>query len=598
VKTIKIGNAGGFWGDDPQALRRQVEGDDLDYITIDYLAEITMSILQKQYAEDPTKGYAYDFIESLRDVLPLALKKKIKIITNAGGINPRACAQAITSLARQLGCNPKVAIVEGDNLLGDIDRLLEDGVPFANMETGEPFAPVRPHLQAANVYFGAQPVVEALRRWQPDIIVTGRVTDTGITLAAMIHELGWAADDWDRLASGIVAGHILECGSQATGGNFTDWQKVPSFTPMGFPIVEVCQDGSFIVSKTPNTGGLVSRDTVREQLVYEMGDPKVYITPDVVADFSTIQLIDVGPDRVAVSGVRGCEPTGFYKVSMAYSDGLKCSGAVLISGPDAQTKAKAFAEIFWSRLDGTFVERHAEYLGWNSCHRSIYEGGEAREILLRLSVRGHDMGSMKAFRKLIASLILSGPPGVTVLSDGLGKVQQVVSYWPALMPKAKVSPRIALSDEASLTIDSPPLGNFEVQSHPDQVANQVLWSLEARRAKVSPVRLSRLCLARSGDKGDTGNIGVLARSPEIFSFIKEHITAQWVKDVFQELCHGPVRRYTCENLEGLNFLLEHSLGGGGSQSLRADAQGKTFAQALLSFTVEVPEALQKAWGLT
>ncbi len=607
LKTLRIGNAGGFWGDDPLALKRQIEKGKLDYISIDFLAEITMSIMQKQYSKDPSKGYAYDFVAMLRDVLAEALARKTKIITNAGGINPQACAKAIVEMARGLGLSPKIAVVYGDDILAKTSELESEGVNFLNMETGEEFSTVRERIEAANVYFGAMPIVEALEKWDPDLIITGRVTDTGITLAPMIYEFAWSKNDWDKLASGIVAGHLLECGTQVTGGNFSDWQKVENYNEMGFPIVEVNADGSFIVSKHENTGGLVSVDTVREQLFYEMGDPHAYLTPDVVADFASIRLKAVGKNRVQVSGVKGYEPTSLYKISMAYRDGFKCSGSVLISGPEARKKAEKFSEIFWQRCaKESFIATSTEYIGWNSCHRTLGHQEEAPEILLRLSVRAVSDGDIKLFRKLISSLILSGPPGVTVFDESIGKVHAVMSYWPALLPKNLVLARIALAGDLGATeaiLSSFIMGQYRSQSSADQVAKQVSRPLSdlLRSSKAGSegeeVFLYKLCLARSGDKGDTANIGVLARSDKAYAFLQKTLTAQWMKDLFQEFCDGAVTRFSLEHLRGLNFLLDKSLGGGGGRSLRADAQGKTFSQALLRQKVFVPLDLAKELNL-
>lgn len=595
---LKIGNAGGFWGDDPFALKRQVEKGHLDYISIDFLAEITMSIMQKQYANDPTKGYAYDIVAMLKDVLPQLLKNKTKLITNAGGINPKACAKAIQDMAKTLGCEPKIAVVYGDNILNDIDALETQGARFLNMETGEDFSLIRTQLEAANVYFGAMPVVEALRKWNPDIIITGRVTDTGITLAPMIYEFNWSWNDWNKLASGIIAGHLIECGTQVSGGNFSDWEKVAHYDDMGFPYIEMNSDGTFVITKHEKTGGLVSVDTVREQLFYEMGDPHSYITPDVVADFASVKLKAAGENRVEVSGIQGYEPTPFYKVSMAYRDGFKCSGSILISGPNARKKAETFNSIFWKRCKlSSFLETHTEYIGWNACHRSLGHQEDGNEVLLRLSVRSHAESDLKTFRKLISALILSGPPGVTVLSEGVGKVQSVVSYWPALIAKNLVHAKLACQNEEFEILD-PQIGHYNPKTSADQIAKIADQNLKEAFTKNKEnngesVRFYDLCLARSGDKGDTVNIGVLARNAQAYEFIKRELTAQKIKNLFQEFCSGTVTRFSLDGLHGLNFILEKSLGGGGSRSLRADAQGKTFSQALLRQEIHVPIDLIK-----
>ncbi|MFK7823829.1 MAG: acyclic terpene utilization AtuA family protein [Oligoflexales bacterium] len=592
--TLKIGNAGGYWGDDPSALKRQVAGGKLDYITMDFLAEVTMSILQKQQAKDPNLGYARDFIPMIAGVLPEILKNKTRVITNAGGINPEACAAAIVAEGRKLGLNPKVAVVHGDDILGEVKALQQQGTLFKNMETGDDFSSVENLIEAANIYFGAAPVVEALKKWQPDIIVTGRVTDTGITVAPMIYEFGWDLKDWNKIAAGIIAGHMLECGCQITGGNFSDWNLVDNYNQMGYPIAEVEPDGQFVLSKHEGSGGYVSEDTVREQLFYEMGNPKAYLTPDVVADFSSIKLAQIGKDRVQVDGIKGHEPTPLYKVSMAYEDGYKCIGSILISGPNAREKAKAFADIFWKRCDQEFTQKLTEFVGHNACHRSLGQDQDPNEIILRLGARSHDFDALRTFAKMIPSLILSGPPGVAVLG-GVPKVQTVVSYWPALIDKALASPKIALFEDKLVeeaTVSNTQVGQFKESLADVQQAERVendLDTILTVNSNPNAVPLYDICLARSGDKGDSANIGILARSEAAYEFIKEHLTAQVIKDLFQELCEGRVRRYCLDNLFGLNFILDQSLGGGGSCTLRSDAQGKTFSQAILRQRFLIPK---------
>ena len=602
---ITIGNAGGYWGDDPHALERQVKHGRLDYITIDFLAEITMSIMQKQRAKDPNAGYAKDFIPMLERVLPQLMEQGTRLITNAGGINPKACALAIRNLAQKMGLNPKIAVVYGDDILEQLPALKERGAALDNMETGESLTAYQDLIQAANIYFGAAPVAEALKL-EPDIIITGRVTDTGITLAPMIHELGWSLTDYNRLAAGIVAGHILECGSQATGGNFTDWHKVPSFNEIGYPIVEMNQDGTFVITKHQGTGGLVSVDTVREQLFYEMGDPHSYLTPDVVADFSSIQLQQDGPDRVKVFGIKGQESTPFYKVSMAYSDGFKSTGTLLICGPNARAKAERFAEIFWQRIPSDqLLETKTEYFGWNACHRSLVQREDGNEILLRLGARAKDEASLRLFAKMIPSLILSGPPGVAVTS-GVPKSQEVISYWPALLKKELVQPRIAYLEGLSFSKDETSNSTVSGKYHPVPHAAMTQTAHKAT-AQVNDLvvsssasagrglhTLQTIAIGRSGDKGDTANIGIIARSDAAYAFLKEQLSAQVVKNLFQEICHGTVVRHEVPNMNGFNFLLESALGGGGTKTLAIDAQGKTYAQALLAQWFEIPDAVLRS----
>ena len=592
---IRIGNASGYWGDDPNALRRQVKKGKLDYITMDFLAEITMSILQKQRQKNPELGYARDFVPMLMDVLPDLLENKTTLITNAGGINPEACCESIRQQAEKMGLRPKIAIVSGDNILNDIKSFYPEKCSFENMETGEDFSEVVDNLACANVYYGAVPVVEALKKWKPDIIITGRVTDTGITLAPMIYEFGWALEDWDKLASGIVVGHLLECGSQSTGGNFSDWQKVKNFDEMGYPVAEVRKDGTFVLTKPEGTGGLVSVDTVREQIFYEMGDPKAYITPDVVADFSTIQLKEAGEDRVEVFGVKGTEPTDRYKVSMAFLDGYKAVGSIVVSGPCARAKAEKFAEIFWKRCNEDYLETHTEYFGWNACHGSLGHNEEAGEILLKLGVRDHDFEKVKRFTKMVPALILSGPPGVAV--TGAAKPQSVINYWPTLLPKNLVAPVIKLhGEDKTIATEGTMSGSFVAPERESSVQSvqQVDASLEQSLKSFGSganYPLSKICLGRSGDKGDSANIGILARSPSSYHFLKENLTAQIIKNLFHEFCDGRVTRYSLDNLNGLNFILEKSLGGGGNCTLRSDSQGKTFSQAVLRQEVSIPKEI-------
>jgi hypothetical protein len=608
--VIRIANAGGYWGDDPYALRRQISGElKLDYISIDFLAEITMSILQKQRAKDPNQGYARDFINALEPVLEECLKKKIKIITNAGGVNPHACAQALFELAKEKNLTLRIAVVDGDDILNSITSIQNQGVDFKNMETGEDFSNYSSRVLCANAYFGAMPVALALKQ-DPDIVLCGRVTDTGITLAAMIHEFGWKETDYDKLAHGIVAGHIIECGAQACGGNFTDWNKVPSFIDIGFPIVECHFDGTFYVTKHPNTGGLISEQTVREQLLYEMGSPQSYITPDVIADFSSIQISSDDIDRVKVTNVRGKSPTDLLKVSIAYEDGYKCSGTLIISGPDVRAKAEIFAKIFWQRLesellkagfDSTVAFKNTEYVGDDSTHKGMLKKHDAIEILLRLSARDKNKEKLAAFRKLLPSLILSGPAGVAV-TGGAPSISEVVSYWPALIPQKFALPHVHVFDLEKNAENSVCIFEKENIPWPETGGSPLVttpiedpWnsSLISRMSTSHFVRVSlmEIAHARSGDKGDTVNIGLIGRSPECYVWLRENITSEKVNDWFHSLCKGQVHRYLVPHLWALNFLLERSLGGGGTMSLQIDAQGKTFSQALLRCEVDIPQNL-------
>jgi hypothetical protein len=585
---IRIANAGGYWGDDLAQFRRQVELGPVDVVTLDFLAEITMSIMQKQRARDPRAGYARDFVAQVEETLPLLVERGTRVISNAGGVNPLACRAALLAMAQTHGRAIEVAAVVGDDLMERLGELQAAGVTLDNMDDGAPFAPIRERVSSANAYYGAWPVVEALRSGA-QIVVTGRCTDTGITLAPMIHAFGWAADDWDRLAAGIVAGHIVECGAQSTGGNFTDWREVRRIATIGYPVLEVSPDGSFIVTKHAGTGGAVTVRTVKEQLLYEMGDPRGYITPDVVADFATIRLEQAGRDRVRVWGIRGRPAPGSLKVSVSYFDGWKASGTLIISGPEALAKARAFTALFWERLGLEFAARHAELVGHSACWGPLAPASDPPEVLLRLSVRDGEREKIERFSKLVPAVILSGPPGVAV-TGGRPQAQEVVAYWPALVPRERVKPGLVTRDgERSLEWPTPVLP----APRPGPLPAVRFPAAGGARGTVR-VPLSAIAHGRSGDKGDTCNIGVIARAPEVYPWLRRTLTAAVVKRRFKGICLGRVERHEVPNLGALNFLLHESLGGGGTVSLRLDAQGKTLSHALLAMEVMVPRALVAA----
>ena len=585
---LRIANAGGYWGDDLSQLKRQIELGPVDVVTLDFLAEITMSIMQKQRTRDARAGYARDFVAQIEESLELLLARGVRVISNAGGVNPIACRAALLEMAQQHGRSLEVSAVVGDDLMSRLGELNANGVPLDDMETGASFVAIRDRVSSANAYFGAWPVVEALKGGA-QIVVTGRCTDTGITLAPMIHAFGWAPDDWDRLASGIVAGHIVECGAQSTGGNFTDWRRIPDFEAIGYPLLEVSADGSFVVTKHEGTGGAVTVRTVKEQLVYEMGDPRSYITPDVVADFGSIRLEQVGPDRVRVWGVRGRPAPSSLKVSASYFDGWKASGTLIISAPDAVAKARAFADLFWNRVGIAFAATHTELVGASACWGPLAPPSHPPEILLRLSVRDPDRRAIEQFARMVPAVILSGPPGVAV-TGGRPQAQEVVAYWPALVPRERVKPALVTPlGERELSWPTP----LVAQGKPARLPAET-WPRARGSVKKVRVPLARLAHARSGDKGDTCNIGVIARAPEIYPWLKATLTAAVVKQRFKGICFGKVERHEVPNLAALNFLLHESLGGGGTVSLRLDAQGKTLSHALLAMEVDAPRALLDA----
>ncbi|MGH9943914.1 MAG: acyclic terpene utilization AtuA family protein, partial [Pyrinomonadaceae bacterium] len=373
---IRIASGQGFWGDMLDAPVRQVNGGPIDYLMLDYLAEVTMSIMQKQRARDPHAGYARDFVPLMREILPACVERGVRVTANAGGVNPQGCAEAVLGVARQLGLGGRlrVGIVTGDDIMDRLDDFLARGIELRNMDTGEPLSAVRDRIQSANVYLGAWPMVESLNRGA-QVVITGRATDTGLTLAPLIHEFGWTADDWDRLAAGTIAGHIIECGAQCSGGNCQyDWQNIPNLADVGFPIVEAGADGTFVVTKHAGTGGCVNVPSIKEQLVYEMGDPHAYITPDCVADFTSIRLEEAGLDRVRVHGIKGRPATEFLKVSISYSAGFKAVGTLVYSWPDAYRKAQAADKILRARLDRlglSFEHILTEYVGASATHGAL-----------------------------------------------------------------------------------------------------------------------------------------------------------------------------------------------------------------------------------
>ncbi len=443
-RTVRIGSGQGFWGDWQEAPKLQVRRGAIDYLMLDYLAEITMSIMQKQMERNPEAGYARDFVTLMDELIEDLIAREVRVVSNAGGVNPEGCrAELGLALAdKSLPRRPRVAVVMGDDLMDSLDDLIAAGHELRHMETDEPLSTVRDRVASANAYLGAESIVEALRQ-DADIVITGRSTDTALTYAPLIHEFNWAADDWDLVANGVVAGHINECGCQASGGNsLVDWRQIDLAVP-GYPIIEAKKDGSFIVTKHPGLGGRVTWATVAEQLVYEMGDPREYITPDVIADFSTIDVQDLGEDRVHVSGARGRRRTDMLKVSIAYHDGFKAVGSLTYAWPDALEKAQRADEILRKRLEHLgleFDEIRTEYVGAGACHGPLAgpPPEDLPEVGLRVGVRGQDRHAVTRFTREMAPLILAGPPTVTGFAGGRPRVQDVVAYWPALIDRGVV----------------------------------------------------------------------------------------------------------------------------------------------------------------
>jgi len=462
-ELVRVASGQGFWGDSLEAPRQQVEGGPVDYLMLDYLAEVTMSILQKQKERDPSLGYARDFVGAIESVLPAVTGRGVKVVANAGGVNPPSCAAAIRTLAEKCSVSDKVtiAVVTGDDLLARLDELIDEGHPLSNMDTGEPLASVRDKVLSANAYLGSSPIVEGLRRGA-NIVITGRSTDTALTMAPLRYEFDWGATDWNRLAAGIIAGHIIECGAQCSGGNcLYDWRSIPDLANVGYPIADARPDGTFIITKHPGTGGRVSVPSITEQLVYEMGDPREYITPDVIADFTSIHLRDVGENRVEVSGITGRPPTDKLKVSIAYRAGFKAVGSLVYSWPDALEKAELADRVLRERLDRLglrFDQILTEYVGASATHGVLVErestnGAADRpavlhrdlpEVQLRVGVRGNDKAAVERLTRQIAPLVLNPPPSVSGFAGGRPKVEEIVAYWPALVDKTVVKTTVEI----------------------------------------------------------------------------------------------------------------------------------------------------------
>ncbi len=452
-QKVRVAGGQGFWGDLLTAPVNQVRGGQIDYLMLDYLAEVTMSILQKQRARDPKAGYARDFISLMREILPDCVERNIKVTANAGGVNVEGCAEAVREVARELGLAGKfkIGIIMGDDILDKLDEFLENGVAINNMETGEPLASIRDKVQSANVYLGAEPLVEALKQGA-QIVIGGRVTDTGLTLAPLMHEFGWSFEDWDKVSAGTIAGHIIECGGQSSGGNCQyDWQNIPDLANIGFPIIEAAPGGDFVVTKHEGTGGRVNIQSIKEQLLYEMGDPKSYITPDVVADFSSIHLAPDGDNRVKVFGIKGNPKTEFYKVSIAYSAGWKAVGTLVYAYPDAYEKARAADQILRRRLENLGLKFDViltEFVGVNATHGHLAGAPpkDIPEVQLRIGVRGQSRADVERFTKELAPLILTGPPAVTGFAGGRPKVEEIMAYFPALIPKTLIETKVSVID--------------------------------------------------------------------------------------------------------------------------------------------------------
>ena len=611
-KSIRIGGASGFWGDSSVGAPQLVQLGQVDYVVFDYLAELTMSVLAAARLKNPELGYATDFVTvTMKAILKDVVAKNIKIVSNAGGMNPHACAAALAAIAADQGVAVRIAVVEGDDVLPLIPQLREKGVQ--ELQSG---APLPERLLSANAYLGAAPIKQALDAGA-QVVITGRCVDSAVTLGVLMHEFEWEFDDFDKLAQGSLAGHLIECGCQSTGGLFTDWQTVPDWDNIGYPVLQCNADGSFVVEKPPQTGGLVSVATVAEQLVYEIGDPANYLLPDVVCDFTQVQLLQVGDHQVSVQGARGKAPTPHYKVSATYAHGFRCSGQLTIVGLDAVAKAQRTGEAILTRTRRLLADAGLkdygdsliEILGAESCY-GAHKNAQvqtSREAVLRLTVTHSSKDALALFAREIAPAGTSWSPGTTG-AGGRPSPSPMIRQYAFLLYKTALQPAVVMEGERTLVEPSvrpePVEGLMQPQPTPIRVepveTTATLRQAQGVRGLVSEreseaetltVPLIQLAYARSGDKGDTSNIGIIARQPAFLPYIKASITEETLKAWLAHLVKGKVMRFDLLGIHAVNFVCEQALGGGGMSSLRNDPLGKGMAQIILDMPVTLPKHL-------
>lgn len=598
-KVVRIGGASAFYGDTSISAPQLIHGGNLNYIIFDYLAEVTMMILARVKAKYPQLGYATDFVdivmrENIRDIA----SQGIKVISNAGGVNPRACRDSLLSLANEFGIDLKVAIVEGDDLMPRLADLRERGI--ADMYSGERWPET---MMSINAYLGVQPIVESLAMGA-DIVLTGRIPDSALTLGPLIHEFGWSYQDYDLLAQGSLAGHIIECGAQATGGLHTDWELVPNWANIGYPIAECHPDGSFIISKPQETGGLVTPATVGEQLLYEIGDPQAYILPDVVCDFTQVKIEQVGDDRVRVTGAVGRPPTDTYKVSAGFHDGYRCIAMLPVIGIDAARKADRQAKAVIERTRAmlrkqNFADYRAvliELLGAEASYGANSRARKAREVACKIAVEHDEREPLLIFAREVYAPVTSMSPGTTGWYEGRPSVSAIVRLFSFLIPKSELSITVTLGGEPRpVAVET--VGDFD----PTTLPRLTIPENPAVTGETATVPLISLAWGRSGDKGNDCNIGIIARKPEYLPYIRTALTPdavmRYMAHTFEGARNPRVERFELPGFNAINLLLHESLGGGGMASLRMDMLAKGMAQQLLDFPVQVPVVLAREEGL-
>ncbi len=594
-KTVRIGCHSGFWGDTETAAVQLVRHGNVDYLVSDYLAEVTMSIMAAQKMRNPQLGYATDFVQVV--MAPLAreiAEKKIKVITNAGGVNPQACRDAVLKACEAAGVTLKVAVVLGDDLLPRVDELR--GLDIREMDTG---AALPAKIVSMNAYLGGFPIARALAEGA-DVVITGRCVDSAVTLGAMIHAFGWTKDDHDKLAAGTLCGHIIECGAQCNGGNFTDWRLVPDYDEMGFPVAEVSADGSFVLGKPDGTGGLITTATVAEQMLYEIGDPRAYMVPDVVCDFTQATYEQVGKDRVRVTGARGRPPTDTYKVSTTWPDGYKLSTIFMLGGREAVAKGQHSADaiikktrrMFREKNMGDYRDLSIEIIGGEATYGPHARTTESREVVVKIAAKHDQKEALGLLGREIAPMATGGVVGMTG-SFGAGRASPspVIRMFSCLVPKTQVPVTIEM-DGRSITMErAAKSGGFTAADLPAEAPPAPPLPTMGPNAATETVPLVALAYGRSGDKGDNANIGIFARRPEYEPILDAEVTEEAVAKYFAHRIQGKVTRWRLPGIHGFNFLLRQALGGGGMASLKADPLAKAFAQMLLDMPVRVPASL-------
>ncbi len=585
-KSIRIGCASAFWGDTSSAAYQLINKGNLNYLVFDFLAEVTMSILARAKMKNPDMGYTPDFINQIAPHLTEIKKKNIKVISNAGGINLEACRDALKIEAEKLDIDLKIILVRGDNI---IDRKQElQNMNIRDIDNGETLPD---EILSMNGYLGATPIQEALANGA-DIVITGRCVDTALVLGPLMHEFNWGAKDYNLLAAGSLAGHIIECGAQCTGGNFTDWHLIDEFENMGFPIVEVQKNGNFVVSKPERTGGLVNFGTVAEQFLYEIGDPNAYILPDVVCDFSKVEIKEIGHNQVSVSGSKGLAPSETYKVSTTYKDGFRVAATLVIGGKDALKKSEIVSEAILSKtnkildqkgIDG-IKETSISILGTDSIYAPKERTVESREVVLRV-VAIHDIKeALVIFSREIAQASTGMVSGVMNFLGGRPSVSPSIKLYSFLLDKSFFKIELDIDGfltPANITLD----GSYKYNESDN---NKIIY--EDIETDFS-VPLQQLAFARSGDKGDHANIGVIARKPIYLPYIRNGLKPEIIADYFSHLLNGEINIWDVPGISGLNILLRNSLGGGGMSSLRIDPQGKAYAQQLLEIQIPVKKEI-------